>query len=57
MLAIGIGLGDLIDTFSHLHTPLFIGIERVINGAVLGGLIGLLLIAVYRRLRPKFGVR
>jgi len=53
VLAIGIGLGDLIDTFSHLHTPLIVGIERVINGGVLGVLIGLALIVVYRRLRVR----
>jgi hypothetical protein len=51
VLAVGVGLGDLIDTFSHLHTPLLVGIERVINGGVLGALIGLLAIYVYRRLR------
>jgi hypothetical protein len=51
VLAAGMGLGDLIDTFSHLHTPLVVGAERVINGGVLGALIGLLVIFVYRRLR------
>jgi hypothetical protein len=52
-LAIGVGFGDLIDTFSHLHTPLIVGIERVINGGVIGAIIGLVLIAVYRRLRVR----
>jgi hypothetical protein len=55
VLAAGLGFGDVIDTFSHLHTPLRIGIERVGIGAVLGAIIGLILIALYRRLRP--GVR
>ena len=45
------GLGDLIDTFSHLHTPLLVGAERVINGGVLGALLGTVAIFVYRRLR------
>jgi hypothetical protein len=51
VLAAGVGLGDLIDTFSHLHTPLLVGVERVFNGAVLGAIIGCLVIFVYRRLR------
>ena len=51
VLAAGMGLGDLIDTFSHLHTPLLVGIERVINGGVLGALIGGLAVFAYRRLR------
>jgi hypothetical protein len=53
VLAVGVGLGDLIDTFSHLHTPLLIGAERVVNGGVLGALIGLAVIYLYRRLRTE----
>ena len=41
VLAIGIGLGDVIDTFSHLHTPLAISLLRIVNGAVLGAVTGL----------------
>jgi hypothetical protein len=52
-LAIGIGLGDVIDTFSHLHTPLHVGVTRLVLGAVLGALAGSILIAVYRRLRVR----
>jgi hypothetical protein len=48
-LAIGIGIGDVIDTFSHLHTPLLISIVRLIYGLVLGAIIGSIFIAVYRR--------
>ena len=51
VLAVGMGLGDLIDTFSHLHTPLLVGVERVINGGVLGALIGAAAVFVYCRLR------
>jgi hypothetical protein len=51
VLAAGMGLGDLIDTFSHLHTPLLVGIERVINGGFLGALIGGVVVLAYRRLR------
>jgi hypothetical protein len=53
VLAAGMGLGDLIDTFSHLHTPLLVGAERVVNGGVLGAIIGAVVIFVYRRLRPE----
>jgi hypothetical protein len=51
VLAVGMGLGDLIDTFSHLHTPLLVSAERVINGGVLGALLGGLAVFAYRRLR------
>jgi hypothetical protein len=51
VLAIGMGLGDVVDTFSHLHTPLAIGVLRLINGAVLGALVGTLAIGLYRRMR------
>ena len=51
VLAVGMGLGDLIDTFSHLHTPLLVGAERVVNGGVLGALLGAAVIFIYRRLR------
>ncbi len=53
VLAVGMGLGDLIDTFSHLHTPLLVGVQRVINGGVLGALIGVAAVFVYRRLRVR----
>jgi len=47
-LAIGIGLGDIIDTFSHLHTPVLVSLLRVFNGLVIGVVIGAILIAIYR---------
>ncbi|GAC1539981.1 MAG: DUF5693 family protein [Candidatus Velthaea sp.] len=53
VLAIGIGLGDAVDTFSHLHTPLWISILRLTNGAVLGAIAGAIAILVYRRLRVR----
>ena len=39
--------------FKPGHTPLHIGITRLIIGAVLGGVAGLALIALYRRLRIR----
>ncbi len=49
-LAIGVGVGDVIDTFSHLHTPLEISILRVFNGLVIGAIVGTVLISLYRRI-------
>jgi hypothetical protein len=50
-LAIGLGLADVVDTFSHLHTPLAVSLLRVINGAVIGIVVGAIAIVVYRRFR------
>ncbi|MGZ3562489.1 MAG: DUF5693 family protein [Vulcanimicrobiaceae bacterium] len=49
-LGIGVGIGDVIDTFSHLHTPVLISLLRVFNGFVIGAVIGAILIAIYRAL-------
>jgi hypothetical protein len=51
VLAIGLGLGDVIDTFSHLHTPLVVSALRLIIGAVLGAAVGTVAIVIYRRWR------
>jgi len=48
-LGAGVGIGDVIDTFSHLHTPLAISVLRIFNGLWLGVIIGIIAIAVYRR--------
>ena len=55
VLAIGVGLGDVIDTFSHLHTPLVASLTRIFNGVVIGVVIGALLIAVYRAIDARAG--
>jgi hypothetical protein len=54
VLAIGMGLGDVIDTFSHLHTPLPVSLLRIINGAVLGAIVGAAVVWLYRRLRGRW---
>ncbi|HEX3369461.1 MAG TPA: DUF5693 family protein, partial [Candidatus Cybelea sp.] len=51
-LCIGVGIGDVIDTFSHLHTPLEVSLLRVVNGLVVGAIVGALLIWIYRRRVP-----
>jgi hypothetical protein len=50
LFAIGIAIGtsDIVDTFSHLHTPLLVSLLRVVNGAVLGVIFGIVAIAIYR---------
>jgi len=49
-LAVGVGLGDVVDTFSHLHTALTVSLLRLANGAVLGIAVGALAIVAYRAL-------
>lgn len=48
VLGIAIGTADVVDTFSHLHTPLAISLVRVIIGALVGIGIGVVAIALYR---------
>ena len=50
LFAIGIAIGtsDVVDTFSHLHTPLVASLTRVFNGAVIGICIGAIAIGAYR---------
>jgi hypothetical protein len=50
-LAIGVGLGDVVDTFSHLHTALGASLLRLFNGAVIGIVIGAIAVVAYRRFR------
>ena len=49
VLCAGIGLADVLDTFSHIHTPLHVGLLRTFNGVVLGFVIGAILQLIYRR--------
>jgi hypothetical protein len=50
-LAIGVGLGDVVDTFSHLHTALAVSLLRLLNGAVIGIIVGAIAVVAYRRFR------
>jgi hypothetical protein len=50
ILCAGIGLADVLDTFSHIHTPLHVGLLRTLNGVVLGFIIGAILQLIYRRI-------
>ncbi|WP_114313277.1 DUF5693 family protein [Thermus caldifontis] len=46
-----LGVASILNTFSHFHTPLPISSFRVMNGALLGLLLGLLGVMLVRRLR------
>lgn len=50
-IGIGIGIGDVVDTFSHLHTPLLISLTRVLLGLIIGAIVGIGAIVLYRRVR------
>ena len=45
LLIATIGQVSLVNTFAHIHTPLFISLLRTVNGLWIGLIIGLLLIA------------
>jgi hypothetical protein len=47
-LGIAVGAADVVDTFSHLHTPLVVSLLRVVNGAVIGIVLGIVAIYAYR---------
>jgi Family of unknown function (DUF5693) len=55
-LAIGVGIGDVLDTFSHLHTPILISLQRTFNGLIIGAIIAALVIWIYRRACIAFGL-
>ena len=46
LLLIGgvVGQASILNTFSHFHTPLLISLQRAVNGVLIGGVIGFLLV-------------
>jgi hypothetical protein len=56
-LGIGVGIGDIIDTFSHLHTPVEVSLLRVFNGLVIGAAIGAIAIWIYDLAMRRFAAR
>ena len=52
VIAAGLGVSDVLDTFSHIHTPLLISVLRLFNGIVAGAIVGFIAQWIYRRLRP-----
>ncbi len=58
VLAAGVGLSDVLDTFSHIHTPLAVTILREINGLVFGLVLGIIAQRLYRTIfRTPAGAR
>ncbi len=55
-LCIGVGIGDVLDTFSHLHTPIWISLQRTLNGLIIGAIIAALAIWIYRHACIAFGL-
>jgi hypothetical protein len=56
-LGIAVGTSDIVDTFSHLHTPLVVSLIRLGNGAFLGCTLGALAVVAYRALVQRAGAR
>ncbi|MBC5800086.1 MAG: hypothetical protein GIX03_06440 [Candidatus Eremiobacteraeota bacterium] len=52
-IGIAIGTADVVDTFSHLHTPLAVSLTRVFNGAVIGVVLGAVAIGIYRAVEHR----
>ncbi|RXZ83459.1 hypothetical protein EBB07_06510 [Paenibacillaceae bacterium] len=48
IIVASIGQLSLVDTFAHIHTPLYISSLRVVLGLVLGAIIGVVLIGVWQ---------
>ncbi|MDQ2991278.1 MAG: DUF5693 family protein, partial [Candidatus Eremiobacteraeota bacterium] len=56
-LGAGVGIGDIIDTFSHLHTSLAVSLLRIFNGLWVGAIIGIVLILIYRAIVRRIALR
>jgi hypothetical protein len=53
VLAAAVGLADVLDTFSHIHTALSVGVLRTFNGMVLGSVFGIAAQWIYRLLTRR----
>jgi hypothetical protein len=48
-----VGQTSIVNTMCHLHTPLTVGLMRILVGMVLGGILGLVFWAIVKRLTPE----
>jgi hypothetical protein len=48
-----IGQTSIVNTMCHLHTPLEVGLTRILVGLVLGGIVGLVVWAIIKRVAPE----
>ncbi|WP_337870937.1 DUF5693 family protein [Meiothermus sp.] len=51
LVLVAVGMGSILNTFSHYHTPLSISFFRVLNGILIGLAAGLIGVWIIRRLR------
>lgn len=51
LVLVAVGMGSILNTFSHYHTPLSISFFRVLNGIFIGLVVGVMGVWVIRRLR------
>ncbi|MCL6525743.1 MAG: DUF5693 family protein [Thermaceae bacterium] len=51
LLLVSVGIASILNTFSHYHTPLTISFFRVLNGIVIGLIVGFIGLAIVRRVR------
>jgi Family of unknown function (DUF5693) len=52
VLLAGIGQAGIVDTFAHIHTPLYVTLIRITLGVGLGAVMGALTIGFYRLVGP-----
>ena len=46
VLLAAIGQGSMVETFAHMRTPIYMSFIRGVDGAILGGIIGAVLMAL-----------
>jgi hypothetical protein len=51
LLLVSVGVASILNTFSHYHTPLTISFFRVLNGIVIGLIVGFIGLGIVRRVR------
>lgn len=51
LLMVAVGMGSILNTFAHYHTPLPVSFFRVVNGIIAGLVLGFALLFVVRRIR------
>ncbi len=51
LVLVAVGMGSILNTFSHYHTPLSISFFRVLNGILIGLAVGVIGVWIIRRLR------
>jgi len=50
-LLAAVGQASVLNTFCHLHTPISVSVMRVVTGMIVGGIMGLVALWIYNRIR------